>query len=193
MVEPPGTFRVLMVCTGNICRSPYAERLLRSRLTARLGDDAARVEVTSAGTRALVGESMHAPMVEVLAGYGATGDDFVARQVTQALLRDADVVLTASREHRAAVVSLVPGVLRRAFTLPEFARVVSAVDLQGLPSDPVERLRALVRRAGQIRATVPASRPAEDDVEDPYGGPVEGYHGAGTRIGDAVDRIVAAL
>ncbi|UER55299.1 hypothetical protein HJG43_12960 [Kineosporiaceae bacterium SCSIO 59966] len=48
------TFRILTVCTGNVCRSPMAERLLRSGLAARCGEQAAAVEVSSAAVEALL-------------------------------------------------------------------------------------------------------------------------------------------
>ena len=43
------SFRILVVCTGNVCRSALAERLLRARLEAALGDSAGQVHVASAG------------------------------------------------------------------------------------------------------------------------------------------------
>ena len=57
MTDPP--FRILTVCTGNICRSPVAERLLQ----AGLGD---AVAVSSAGVRAVVGDPIHPGMVALL-------------------------------------------------------------------------------------------------------------------------------
>jgi len=72
--------RILTVCTGNICRSPAAERLL----AAGLGDTA---QVTSAGTGALPGYPMDAAMVPLVEAAGASTDGFAARQLTPAMVK----------------------------------------------------------------------------------------------------------
>ena len=61
------SFSILTVCSGNICRSPLAEQLLRVGLT-----DLAGVTVSSAGTIALVGEGMPAEAQALSVRYGAT-------------------------------------------------------------------------------------------------------------------------
>src|SRR4051794_14997408 len=54
------TFRLLYVCTGNVCRSPFAEIVTTDLLRRRLGEDlASRISVTSAGVQAVVGSGMH--------------------------------------------------------------------------------------------------------------------------------------
>ncbi len=78
------------------------ERLLAAGLA---GTD---VTVSSAGTGALVGESISGPMAELVTGAGADGTAFAARQLTAAHLRDADLVLALTRAHRRAVVELLP-------------------------------------------------------------------------------------
>ena len=52
-------FTVLLVCTGNICRSALAERLGRAYLVEMLGEQADRIRVMSSGTRAVLGSAMH--------------------------------------------------------------------------------------------------------------------------------------
>ena len=59
VVRAAGPFTVLYVCTGNRCRSPMAERLLRHDLDRRYGREARRLwRVESAGVRALMGGDM---------------------------------------------------------------------------------------------------------------------------------------
>lgn len=159
------SFRVLVVCTGNICRSPIAEHLLR----------AAGVTVSSAGARALAGQPMSGPALDVLAARGIDGSAFRARQLTAELVADADLVLGASREHRAAAVTLVPRAAVRTFTIREFDRLLSGVDAADLPTEQVERAAALVRGAAGQRGLIRPTRPEDDDVADPYGGPAAGY------------------
>ena len=111
-------FHVLFVCTGNVCRSPMAERLL----AARLGESAG-VTVSSAGTRALAGYAMDAPSAAVLRELGGDPTGHVARQLGPDELAAADLVLATDSANRGIVVRERPAVLHRAFTLREFARL----------------------------------------------------------------------
>jgi protein-tyrosine phosphatase len=93
--------RVVVVCSGNICRSPIGEIVLRDALERDgLGD---RVAVTSAGTGDWhVGQPANPRAVRVLraAGYPT---EHVARQITDNELADADLVLAADRGHLRAL------------------------------------------------------------------------------------------
>lgn len=178
-------FRILTVCTGNICRSPVAEKLLQ----AGLGD---AVAVGSAGVRALVGEPIHPGMMAHLRQGGVLGDGFAARQIAPADVRAADLVLALTRAHRTHVVQQAPAALRRSFTLLEFARIVASPDLPAVPADAVGvRLRALVPLAARHRAPSPTAD--ADDVPDPYGGGSADYERAYALIRDAVELIVRAV
>lgn len=179
------TTRVLVVCTGNICRSPAVERLLAAGLA---GTD---VEVSSAGTHAMRGEPMSPPMAALVRAAGADADGFVARQLAPALIRDAHVVLGMTRAHRAVVVEHVPAALRRAFTLRELVRLAAAVDPQRLPAGtPGERLVALLPLAAAQRAAVPRG---DDDVVDPYGGPASLYQRSFDELAGPVRALVEVL
>ena len=104
----------------------------------------------------------------------ATAGAFRARELTAEMVEESDLVLVASREHRAAVVTLVPRAAGRTFTLREFGRLAASVDLAGLPDDVVERGRALVAAAAARRGFVPVG-PAGDDLADPYGAPARAF------------------
>ena len=177
-------FRILTVCTGNICRSPLAERLLQ----AALGDS---LTVTSAGVRAVVGDPIHAEMVALMDHSGIPADGFAARQVTPADVRSADLVLALTREHRSQLVQQAPEALRRSFTLLEFARIVASPDLPPVAAGAVGvRLRELVPLAARHRAL--AGPPDTLDVPDPYGRDRAAYEFAYALIRDAVDAIARA-
>ena len=90
-------FEVCVVCSGNICRSPIAEQMLRAALhEAGLAD---RVTVSSAGTGDWhVGQGAHPPARRALARAGYPSDH-VARQIGAADLDRADLVLAADRTH----------------------------------------------------------------------------------------------
>src|SRR4051794_4087742 len=163
-------FRVLFVCTGNICRSPMGQAMLASRLRGALGDEADRlVEVTSAGTYGLVGHPIEPDAVSALDELGIVPDEFAARELAKDILDGSDLVLTATREHRAAAVSMLPRGSRRTFTIREFARLVEAVDLAEVTGDdPLTRAAALVDAAAAQRGYVRPDNPKDDDVADPY-------------------------
>ena len=169
-------FRVLHVCTGNICRSPMAERLMRRMLDDGRPGAADRFVVESAGTWGHAGSPMEAHALSTLAAYGVDGADFRARELVAEHVAGADLVLGATREHRAAAVVLYPRAAARTFTLREFARLTAAVDPDALPGDDaVERARALVRAAASRRGLVPPARPADDDLADPYHAPASAF------------------
>jgi protein-tyrosine phosphatase len=90
-------FRVSVVCSGNICRSPIGEQVLRAAFAeAGLGD---RVEVSSAGTGSWhVGQGADPQAVAVLAAAGYP-TEHTARQISAADLDHLDLVLAADRGH----------------------------------------------------------------------------------------------
>jgi protein-tyrosine phosphatase len=184
---------LVVLCTGNICRSPLAEVLLRDRLSDL------PVVVTSAGTRAVVGAPM-APSAAVRVVGRGLDPAHAAVQVTADQLVAADLVLGLAREHRRTAIELHPRVVRRAMTLLELVRVVAqhgeAIADEALAAAPdVEgRLREAVRLAVLERGTtLPATTPELDDVPDPWGRDDRAYAAADLRISGAVDTISAWL
>ena len=110
---------VLLLCTGNLCRSPLAEHLLRARLAGR--GIAHEVAIRSAGTLARRGDPMHPHALAVLAARGIDGSGFQTTPLDERAVAGADVVVGMAREHRAAAVSLRPALVNGAFTLGELA------------------------------------------------------------------------
>ena len=159
---------ILVVCTGNVCRSPLVERVLQGALDERYGAGALRVR--SAGTGALVDHPMDERAAAVLARFGGRADGFVARRLAEPMVAGAELVLTATREHRARVVRLHPRALKRTFTVRELADIVARLADDELPTatDPVERVRQLVQVAVRHRGLHQPADPADHDVVDPY-------------------------
>jgi protein-tyrosine phosphatase len=179
-------FTILCVCTGNVCRSPAAERLL----AARLGPG---VTVASAGTLGLVGRAIEPRMAAHLAALGLEDVGFTARRLTEADVSRADLVLGLTREHRAEAVELAPAAVRRAFTLLEFARLLGRIQPGELPDTSVaDRLRAAVPLAAARRQMVIGPVDA-DDVVDPYRLAQEVYDQSFSAIRVAVDTIADRL
>ncbi|XKE47218.1 low molecular weight phosphotyrosine protein phosphatase [Halomonas organivorans] len=95
--------RLLVLCTGNICRSPVAEALLRQALPER--------DVSSAGLGALVGQGVEPTARELAEADNLDVDAHQARQVTQEMLQSADLILVMSEGQRRAVADLAPAAL----------------------------------------------------------------------------------
>ena len=176
-------FPVLVVCTGNICRSPAAELLLR----AGFGEGAG-VAVSSAGLAARAGEPVAAAMAGLLAAGGFDTTGFAARQLEPAALRSAGLVLTMTAAQRSAVVTSAPAVVRRAFTLREVAELARLAGALPDVQHPADRLAALVAAAPRLRAV--RTWPRDDDVEDPYGRSDEVFARVLARIEAAVEDLV---
>ncbi len=194
-VTPTGErFRILHVCTGNTSRSPIAERLMRHGLAVALPADAGRFLVDSAGTWGHVGAAMEAHAAATVCALGGDAAGFRARELADEHVITADLVLTATREQRAEVVSMGHGAGRRTFTLKEYARLAEAVSPGVLPAgDPVARARVLVGAAGALRGRLPQPNPAADDMADPYGGPLSAYQQCAAEIASALRPVIAVL
>ncbi len=156
-------FTVLVVCTGNICRSPLAERLLQSGF-----DEFAPGEfsISSAGTRGLTGRGVEPKIAEIAARHGLSMSGFDAKELTPELIKQAHLILTMEREHRSRIVQLVPAALRRTFTLRELARILPHVPAE-TAAQPAQRWHSLVALAQRYRRQ--PEEPSFDDVVDPYG------------------------
>ncbi len=180
---------VLVVCTGNICRSPAGERLLASGL-----EGSPNIAVSSAGSGALVGNPVDAATATVMTANSIPVAGFAARQLTGPIVRDADLIFTMTAEHRAAVVRLAPAAVRRVFLLKEFAQVLAEESSTwlDLPTDPAARLAAAVPLVTAARTIRSARLGKQDfDVTDPYRQPEAVVERVFHEISDAVSTITA--
>lgn len=186
-----GSFTLLAVCTGNICRSPAIERFFRTALGTSNG-----VFTHSAGTGALVGQPIQPPMVALLEAHSIHASDFAARQISDKLIVESNLILTATRKHRGHVVDQMPAAVRRTFTLREFARLASRVDSEQLATaagpcaTSAARLAALVPLASMQRSHV---NPDLDNIVDPYGQSDEIYEDSYEQITEAASIIVRVI
>jgi protein-tyrosine phosphatase len=178
-------FAILAVCTGNICRSPMVEHLLRDALAAAPGGTP--FEVVSAGVRGWDGAPMDAAAADELRRLGGDPIGFRGRSFSVALGERADLMLTATADHRRLVLQEVPQALHRTFTLLEFAHLVSAVEsVADAAGDPPQ----LVSRAAAHRG---AARLDAYDLGDPYGQPAAVHRRTAQLAYAAVTEISRAL
>ncbi len=163
---------ILVVCTGNICRSPVAEGFLRRELRARLGTEAP--EVASSGTAGWEGSAASPDSVTAAAEHGVDISTHVARLLRTEQLREASVVIAMASEHSDAVAALVPEAAAKTFTLKELVRL-----LETLPApaalEPDGMLAARVVEADALRGSGFQGNPNDEDISDPLGMPLEAY------------------
>ena len=167
-LESPHSVRILTVCTGNICRSPVAERLLQAGLDQV---QPGTFVVSSAGTHAMVGDPIQPLSAEIIRTYGGTPEGFAARQLTPRILRESDLVLAMTAKHRGAVMQMDASLLKRTFTIREFARMLGVLGQRDAPSAAVDHpafWRGLPARAASMRHLALAAEAADNDVVDPY-------------------------
>ncbi len=195
---PATSAEILTVCTGNICRSPLAELLLRTRLAE------APVRVRSAGTYGLDAAAMTLESQHLAVELGVRSTWAAAHRSAYLTERDLvapDLILAMSREHRRRVVELSPARLRSAFTAREFARlaadaaddeILRAADAAGV--DSRARVRASVAAVAAHRGIAPPPNdPEEDDVIDPYQRSWDAYRRSADELAPAIDQVVRVV
>jgi protein-tyrosine phosphatase len=199
-------FAVLFVCSGNICRSPFAEQIFRAQ-----SDDIAKtrfnhpradawVTFASAGVWARSGDAMTEQAAELSARYGGDPTEHSSQLLTTQLVEAADLVLGLTREHRREIVKVLPRASRYTFTLTEFARLfenlstneLATRELRALHGEP-EFLVDVVEYVASRRGMVQPSDPTDDDVVDPYRRSQATYELSGMAISEAMTSIFASL
>lgn len=174
-----------MLCTGNICRSPVAEAMLRHRLDA-LGVSS---RVRSAGLLD-VGRPAHSSSIDTLAGRGLDITSHRSRRLNAASVRDADLILGMAREHVREAVVMVPAAFAKVFTLKELVRRGEAIGPRVVDESVADWLTRA--HAGRTSADLMGTS-ATDDVADPIGLPRVAYQRMAEELDEQLDRLVALL
>lgn len=157
-------FHILFVCSGNSCRSPMAEGLLRLKLPSRLQDE---VVVESAGTLGIDGMPAARNSIEIVQERGGDISQHRSQGVTAALVEDADLILAMAHEHVDYVHENFPQYRENVFLLKRFARNSNDAVSQDDPDD--------------------------DEIFDPIGSDKETYRICAQMIDDELERIMPTL
>lgn len=170
---------LLFVCTGNICRSPFAERY-----ASLVADRSGVTDWTfaSAGAGAIVGSAMEPTMATELRALGGDPSGFRARALDREIIGSADLIVAMETFHRSVVLDDFPNLVRRTFTLGQLARIARdhPADVRG--SELLGRIGAFRQRARD-----------EDDIPDPYRRGPELTHEVAGRISGLLDELVPRL
>lgn len=121
-VVPKAPRRLLFVCKGNICRSPFAARVAGLRLA---GLAAQQVECRSAGFRVSRETKSPPQAVEACKRFGVSLDDHVSVALDEGLMRSSDAVIVMEAAHYALLVRQYPAYRDRVLLLPLFAPATS--------------------------------------------------------------------
>ena len=141
--------RVMLVCTGNTCRSAMAALLMQEMALECAG--LCDLIIQSAGLAALPEEPPSAHAVSVLKEQNLDLSDHRARQLTTEMLQEADLILTMTEGHRRAVLTSVPQVWQKIHTLKGYAGLPGNPDIQDPFGHAVDQYRAC---AAELRDTL---------------------------------------
>ncbi len=140
---------ILVICSGNICRSPFAEGYLRFLLGQRHRQ---HVQVQSAGTLGIVGSRASSDSMALAREAGFDLSEHRSRAVTFDAVDEAGIILVMEQAHRRELARLFPDAAERVHLLSEFhpsvsdpARSPDIFDPIGLSVEDYRRCFALVR------------------------------------------------
>lgn len=209
---------ILFVCTANLCRSPLAQALAVALSGARAGappatgaasgtaaevfdPEGASLRFASAGTAAIEGLPVHPFTAVALERRGLDMPGFSSGLLGPQDVHEAALIVTATREHRAHCVRMLPSANRRCFTLRQLSRLATVIDQDGLavaPSastapGPAPRIGALLDAIPAARGRIQPVAAVDDDLADPVMAGQEAFHACAQEIARLLEPIVRLI
>ncbi len=145
---------VLVVCIGNICRSPVGERVLQAGLSqaGALQDGMPEITVTSAGLGALVDHAADPVAQQVAAAHGLSLDGHAARQFTAEMAAAQDLILVMEPRHRQEIGRIAPQLLGKTMLFDHWTGAKGIADPYRLSREFHELTFVAIEAAGQAWA-----------------------------------------
>lgn len=186
---------ILLVCTGNTCRSPMAEAMLREMLR-RAGKP---IEVRSAGVGAIDGYPVSPNAAEALRKRNLPVPG-PSRMLTAELVAWASLILTMTAAHKRAIVQQHPDAMDKTFTLKEYALQGEVGTDEAEEADRLYAQWQISQLTGEAMDEADMARLQELqhrlpnlDIADPFGGSLEMYERSAEEIAGALGRVVDKL
>lgn len=161
------SFRIAFICTGNICRSAYAQQTFSALISS--SRFSGQIEAFSAGTHALAGQPIDPHPGAIFTREFGQLPTHRAQQLTTELVAQAELLLVMEAQQRQIVLRRYPQALPRTFLLTEYVGICR--ELAGAISAPGPAGAALSARLGELTARAARHRSlgAEaPDIADPY-------------------------
>lgn len=170
--------RILLVCTGNTCRSPMAEAMLREMARQRQVE----LEVRSAGVAALDGQPISEYAAETLRKRNVPLPTGGASSLKEDGAGWADLILTMTVRHKQMLLARFPQAAGKTYTLKEYAYWHATSDGPAAETG-----------GGDGSAAAAAAEPPDLDIADPFGGSLREYEQSADEISRALERVLDRL
>ncbi len=185
---------LLLICSGNTCRSPMAAAILDDLL--RREGLAAAYRVDSAGTSAIAGQPASPEALQVMAERGLDLSGHASKPISPELAEKARLILTMTRPHRDVVTRLCPAAADRTYTIKGYAGTApqprASPGSRATPEPGQAPNPETAPQPGAAAAGVPGDQESED-ISDPIGRGLEAYREAAGEIERAAAGVVERL